>query len=149
MQSTSHCTKTLPLMPLANFSHFISLASYIILGVAQCEHTIRVPSYNDQFSLHFFTRCEQDPVYNTDSNTKSNLMSPKTLYDPQNIWHQKLPEIWLLNCNERIIFIGLKWSKVNTHQPDAVADPGFPRGRETTYYFGRFPPKTFQKKCFQ
>ena len=39
MQSTSHCTKTPPQMPLANFSHFIGLATYIVLGVAQCEHT--------------------------------------------------------------------------------------------------------------
>ena len=41
MQNTSHCTETLPLMPLANFSHFIGLATYIILGVAQCEHTVK------------------------------------------------------------------------------------------------------------
>ena len=40
MQSTSHCTETLPLMPLASFSHFIGLATYIVLGVAQCEHII-------------------------------------------------------------------------------------------------------------
>ena len=26
-------------MPLANFSHFISLATCIVLGIAQCEHT--------------------------------------------------------------------------------------------------------------
>ena len=40
MQNTSHCTKTLPMMPLATFSHFIVLTTYIVLGVAQCEHTI-------------------------------------------------------------------------------------------------------------
>ena len=44
IQSTSLYTETLPLMPLATFSHFISLGTYIILGVAQCEHTIK--SYN-------------------------------------------------------------------------------------------------------
>ena len=40
MQSTLHCTKTLPLMPLATFRHFISITTYIVLGVAHCEHTI-------------------------------------------------------------------------------------------------------------
>ena len=29
-------------MPLATFSHFIGLASYILV-VAQCEHTVMVP----------------------------------------------------------------------------------------------------------
>ena len=42
MQSTSHCTEILPLMRLATFNHFISLATYIVLGVTQCEHTIHV-----------------------------------------------------------------------------------------------------------
>ena len=42
MQSTSHCTETLSLMPLANFNHFIGLTAYIVLGVTQCEHTIRI-----------------------------------------------------------------------------------------------------------
>ena len=42
MQSPSHCAETLSLMPLATFSHFISLATYIVFGVAQCEHTINV-----------------------------------------------------------------------------------------------------------
>ena len=56
MQSTLHCTETLPLMPLANFSHFISLATHIILSVAQCEHTIKVclhvPSpYSSKFNI--------------------------------------------------------------------------------------------------
>ena len=40
MQSTSHCTETLPLMPLATFSYFIGLATYIVLGVAECEHIL-------------------------------------------------------------------------------------------------------------
>ena len=40
VQNTSQCTETLSLMPLATFSHFIGLATYIVLGVAQCEHTI-------------------------------------------------------------------------------------------------------------
>ena len=40
IESISHCIETLLLMPLATFSHFIGLATYIILGVAQCEHTI-------------------------------------------------------------------------------------------------------------
>ena len=39
MQSISHCTETPPLMPLAAFSHFIGLATSIILSVAQCERT--------------------------------------------------------------------------------------------------------------
>ena len=39
MLSTSHCTEILPLMPLATFGHFIGLATYIVPGVAQCEHT--------------------------------------------------------------------------------------------------------------
>ena len=42
VQSTSHCTETLPLMPLATFSHFIIFTTYILLGVAQCEHTIHL-----------------------------------------------------------------------------------------------------------
>ena len=42
MQSTSHCTETLPLMSLATFSHFISLRAYIVPGVAQCVHTINI-----------------------------------------------------------------------------------------------------------
>ena len=40
MQNASHCTGTLSLMSLATFSHFIGLATYIVFGIAQCEHTI-------------------------------------------------------------------------------------------------------------
>ena len=43
MQSTSHCTETLSLIPLATFSHFTYLTTYIVLGVAQCEHTFNGP----------------------------------------------------------------------------------------------------------
>ena len=38
MQSTSHYTETLLLMPLATFSHFFSTTTYIVLGIAECEH---------------------------------------------------------------------------------------------------------------
>ena len=52
MQNISHCTETLPPMPLANFSHFVSLATYIVLGVVQCKHTTNVN--NKQLLCHFF-----------------------------------------------------------------------------------------------
>ena len=45
MQSTLHCTDTLPLMQLSTFSHFIGFATYIILAVAQCEHTIKTLAF--------------------------------------------------------------------------------------------------------
>ena len=42
MQSTSQCTDAQPLMSWATFSYFTGLAQYIVLGVTQCEHTIRL-----------------------------------------------------------------------------------------------------------
>ena len=34
-----HRTDTLSVMPLVTFSDFIGLLAYIVLSVAQCEHT--------------------------------------------------------------------------------------------------------------
>ena len=59
MQSIVHCTETLPLMPLANFSHFIGLATHIILGVAQCEHTTKQNDKHQREVLHSLSmQCE-------------------------------------------------------------------------------------------
>ena len=54
IQSTSHCTETLPLISLATYSHFIGLATYIILGVAQCEHTISITLMTLTYCLFVF-----------------------------------------------------------------------------------------------
>ena len=51
MQSTSHCTETMPLIPMANFSHFIYLPTHIILSVAQCEHTIKGPITLNNYNI--------------------------------------------------------------------------------------------------
>ena len=59
VQSISHCTETLSLMPLANFSHFICLTTFIVLGVAQCEHTITTYTlqiYYQSFEEHNILR---------------------------------------------------------------------------------------------
>ena len=41
MQSISHCTETLSLIPLATFSYSIGLGISLVLSVAQCEYTIK------------------------------------------------------------------------------------------------------------
>ena len=67
MQSTSHCTETLPLMPWVNFNHFIGLATYTVLGVAQCEHTIThnadtVPIRYNCMSMILHVKCVNQDV---------------------------------------------------------------------------------------
>ena len=49
--------KTLSVMALATFGHFICLATYIVLGVAQYEHTINASVHIVRLQKH------QRPVF--------------------------------------------------------------------------------------
>ena len=76
MQSTSLCTDTVSMMPLATFSLFIGLHLGIGLNVAQCEHTISYLPHSRTSSLLPILGCPLPPPSSEDRKFRTKWNTP-------------------------------------------------------------------------